>query len=237
MAAHDRCPHAPRPPDARIHVALVEDDPVFQELVRGAVRSAPDMALVGVADSCAQAMRLLEGTPADVLLVDLGLPDGPGTGVIHAALQRWPRCEVIVCTALGDEAHVMASIEAGAVGYLLKDASTESMVEEIRSLKAGGSPISPLIARQILMRFRGAVRPAQAPTTAVRMDAPVALSGRERETLEMITKGYSSDEIAAYMQVSHHTVLTYIRRIYSKLKVSSRVEMIYEARQLGLLSP
>lgn len=229
---------APSPlPETPIRVALVEDDPVFQELVIGAVRSAPDMVLAGVAASHAQAMRLLDGAPADVLLVDLGLPDGPGTGVIHAALQRWPRCEVIVCTALGDEAHVMESIEAGAVGYLLKDTSLESMVEEIRSLKAGGSPISPLIARQILMRFRAAPRLPQAAAAANRADAPAALSGREHETLEMITKGYSSEEIAAYMQVSHHTVLTYIRRIYSKLKVSSRVEMIYEARQLGLLSP
>ncbi|MES2187086.1 MAG: response regulator transcription factor [Pseudomonadota bacterium] len=227
----------PPAPDTHIHVALVEDDPVFQDLVISAVRSAPDMVLAGVADTYAQAMRMLETRPADVLLVDLGLPDGPGAGVIRTALQRWPQCEVIVCTALGDEAHVMESIEAGAVGYLLKDTSVESMVEEIRSLKAGGSPISPLIARQILMRFRGAARPVQAPATASRVEAPVALSGRERETLEMITKGYSSDEIAAYMQVSHHTVLTYIRRIYSKLKVSSRVEMIYEARQLGLLSP
>ncbi len=226
-------------PDPRIHVALVEDDPVFQELVAGAVGSAPDMVLDGVADSCARAMRLLEGPPADVLLVDLGLPDGPGTRVIHAALQRWPQCEVIVCTALGDEAHVMASIEAGAVGYLLKDSSMESMVEEIRSLKAGGSPISPLIARQILMRFRGGARPAPVaptPAPAGASAGSIVLSGRERETLEMVTKGFSSDEIAAYMQVSHHTVLTYIRRIYSKLKVSSRVEMIYEARQLGLLS-
>jgi len=223
-----------------IQVALVEDDVHFRSQVIQAVRAAQDMALTGVAATRAEGLRLLQEAPAQVLLVDLGLPDGSGIDVIRAALSAWPDCGVMVCTALGDEAHVMQSIEAGASGYLLKDSTPENMLDEIRSLSAGGSPISPLIARQILTRFRDAAAPApvrQAKSVPVSGGAAsVALSGREREVLELITKGFTADEIAELTKVSRHTVLTYIRRIYGKLKVSSRAEAIYEARQQGILA-
>jgi DNA-binding NarL/FixJ family response regulator len=233
-------------PRAPIRVVLVEDDVHFQGQVMQAVQAARDMELVGVAATRNEGLRLLKKQAADVLLVDLGLPDGSGIDVIRAALAAWPECGVMVCTALGDEAHVMKSIEAGASGYLLKDSSPENMLDEIRSLNAGGSPISPLIARQILTRFRGVRVPAASPRAPVQgTPAPrepsasgsgASLSGREREVLELITKGFTAEEIADLMDVSRHTVLTYIRRIYGKLKVSSKAEAIYEARQQGILA-
>lgn len=209
-----------------IRVALVEDDVNFQNALIAAIESAPDMTLLGVARTRSQGLQMLGHTLADVLLVDLGLPDGSGIDVIRAAHERWPACNIMVSTAFGDETHVMQSLEAGASGYLLKDSTPERLLSEIRSLHAGGSPISPLIARQILIRFR--------PVNHVRNHG-VALSAREQEVLEFITKGFSSNEIAALMSVSHHTVLTYVRRIYAKLEVKSRTEAIYEARNLGLL--
>jgi len=231
---------APNPSVTPIQVALVEDDVHFRSQVIQAVRAAQDMALVGVACTRAEGLRLLQQAPAQVLLVDLGLPDGSGIDVIRAALSAWPDCGVMVCTALGDEAHVMQSIEAGASGYLLKDSTPENMLDEIRSLNAGGSPISPLIARQILTRFRDAAAPAPAPQAKLASvsggAAQAVLSGREREVLELITKGFTAEEIAELTKVSRHTVLTYIRRIYGKLKVSSRAEAIYEARQQGILA-
>lgn len=231
-------------PRAPIRVVLVEDDVHFQSQVIQSVQAAGDMTLAGVATSRAEGLRLLKGQAPDVLLVDLGLPDGSGIDVIRAALSAWPECGVMVCTALGDEAHVMKSIEAGASGYLLKDSSPENMLDEIRSLNAGGSPISPLIARQILTRFRGARAPAMPQKDVAQGTAPqrepsqggASLSGREREVLELITKGFTAEEIADLMDVSRHTVLTYIRRIYGKLKVSSKAEAIYEARQQGILA-
>ena len=107
-----------------------------------------------------EALALLEGPAADVLLVDLGLPDGSGIDVIRTAQAAWPSCAVMVTTAFGDEAHVIASIEAGASGYLLKDGPPQYVVQEIRTLRQGGSPISPLIARRVLQRLRVAL-----PTT------------------------------------------------------------------------
>jgi DNA-binding NarL/FixJ family response regulator len=227
-----------------IHVALVEDDVHFQNAIVTAIAASPDIRLMSLASTRAQGLQSLQSAPADVLLVDLGLPDGSGIDVIRAAHVQWPTCAVMVCTAFGDEAHVLQSIEAGASGYLLKDSEPDNMLHEIRSLHGGGSPISPLIARQILMRFRAApaasvaplasAAPAAAPTPAAGEHA--VLSAREKEVLELITKGFTADEIARLMQVSQHTVQTYVRRIYSKLNVNSRAEAIYEARHQGILA-
>ena len=180
-------------------------------------------------------LRKLAGAPADVLLVDLGLPDGSGIDVIEAAARKWSACSIMVSTNFGDEIHVMRSIEVGAAGYLLKDSSAARILDEIRSLASGGSPISPLIARQILARFRqgGSLSAAdEAPASA---SSPL-LSAREKEVLDLITKGFTAQEIAKLMALSHFTVRTFVRRIYSKLKVTSKAEAIYEARTLGLLS-
>jgi DNA-binding NarL/FixJ family response regulator len=225
---------------ATLRVAIVEDDMDFLDTLVAAVGAEPGMAMVGSACSRAAGLRLLDGPVADVLLVDLGLPDGSGIDVIHAAVARWPACGVMVSTAFGDEAHVIRSIEAGAAGYLLKHAEPASLVEEIRSLHAGGSPISPLIARQMLMRLRAPPAAAAAGTPESpaerRSDVDAAtLSAREHEVLQLITRGYTADEIAAMLQISRHTALTYVRRIYSKLKVNSKAEAIFEARQRGLL--
>lgn len=222
-----------QPPSERspIRVALVEDDVNFQNALIAAIDTAGDMTLLGVARTRSQGLKMLDHTLADVLLVDLGLPDGSGIDVIRAAHERWPACNIMVSTTFGDETHVMQSLEAGATGYLLKDSTPEKLLLEIRSLHAGGSPISPLIARQVLMRFRPADRSVRSPSPS----PSAVLSAREQEVLEFITKGFSSNEIAALMSVSHHTVHTYVRRIYSKLEVKSRTEAIYEARNQGLL--
>jgi DNA-binding NarL/FixJ family response regulator len=221
-----------------IRVAIVEDDVNFLDALRATIQHATDMVLSSVSCTKAQALQALSTEPADVLLVDLGLPDGSGVDVIRAALSHWPDCNVMVSTTFGDEQHVIQSLEAGAAGYLLKDSAPQSMLSEIRSLHAGGSPISPLIARQILMRF--VTSQTENPNLrsverASNSEQLVNLSARERQVLEYITKGFTSDEIAKLMDVSKHTVQTFVRRIYSKLEVSSRAEAIYEARHRGLL--
>jgi DNA-binding NarL/FixJ family response regulator len=220
---------------AMIQVALVEDDVEVQSAIMAAVHASPDMHIACVASTCAAGLLALQQPPADVLLVDLGLPDGTGIDVIRAASVLWPSCAVMVCTTFADEAHVLQSIEAGASGYLLKDGAAGDMLNEIRSLHGGGSPISPLIARQILTRFRAAPTAAPDAVAAPHDNAAATLSTREKEVLELITKGFTAEEIAKLILVSQHTVQTYVRRIYSKLKVKSKAEAIFEARSLGLL--
>lgn len=220
-----------KPESSLIRVALVEDDVDIQRALTLAIEAAPDMHLQAVVGTRAMALDMLYRSPADVLLVDLGLPDGSGIDVVRAAQSQWPACNIMVSTIFGDETHVMQSIEAGAKGYLLKDSSPPAILLEIRSLHAGGSPISPMIARQLLMRFR---TPASAaPEVVVRRDngrQRAALSERETQVLEYITKGFTSKEIAELIAVSHHTVLTYVRRIYAKLEVNSKAEAIFETR-------
>ncbi|WP_233833848.1 response regulator transcription factor [Paraburkholderia sp. ZP32-5] len=219
-----------------IHVAIVEDDPSFREALSLAIQAAPDMRLAGVATTRAEGLAMLREPPADVLLVDLGLPDGSGIDVIRAAAQQWPGCSSMVSTNFGDETHVMRSIEAGAAGYLLKDSSPTRMADEIRSLASGGSPISPIIARQILARFQqGSVSTATAPAPEPATAPAGLLSAREKEVLDYITKGFTTQEIARLMELSHFTVRSFVRRIYGKLEVNSKAEAIFEARTLGLL--
>ena len=217
-----------------IHVAIVEDDLGFRRALTEAIESAQDIRLAGIAGTRAEGLRLLLSAPVDVLLVDLGLPDGSGIDVIKAAVQQWSSCSVMVATNFGDETHVIRSIEAGASGYLLKDSSPAKIVDEIRSLASGGSPISPIIARQVLARFRqvgagGASQPVAPGET------PQLLSAREKEVLELITKGFTAPEIARLMSLSPFTVRSFVRRIYSKLNVTSKAEAIYEARNQGIL--
>lgn len=216
-----------------VRVALVDDDTGFQKAVAEALKQVSDMHLVAVSGTLAAGLNLLKSPPVDILIVDLGLPDGSGISLVQQAYQQWPTCNIMVSTTFADETNVMKSLEAGATGYLLKDSSQQNLISELRSLHSGGSPISPLIARKILMRFRPEKAPLQ--TTAVTEESCVTLSAREQEVLELITKGFTSNEIAALLHVSHHTVLTFVRRIYAKLKVNSKTEAIYEARAQGLL--
>jgi len=212
----------------RLKVMLVEDDQSFRGSFTAAIDAAEDMLLHAVAENVAQAMALLDGPPADILVVDLGLPDGSGIEVIHAAHRAWPQCGIMVSTTFADDRHVIPSIEAGAAGYLLKDSSESRIADDIRTLHAGGSPISPRIARKILLRFQ--------PATPLPPSSPSApLSPREKQALELITKGFSYDEIAELMGVTRNTVMTFVRRIYQKLEVSSKAEAIFEARSHGLL--
>jgi DNA-binding NarL/FixJ family response regulator len=213
-------------------VVLVEDDERFRGAFAAAIATTADLVVHAQATTLRDGMALLAGPPADVLLVDLGLPDGSGIELIRAARSAWPTCEIMVTSVFGDEAHVLLSIQAGAAGYLLKDSEPDRIVDQIRELRAGGSPISPLIARQVLLRFRGA---APSPPTTSTTTADTTLSAREREVLEYITKGFGYDEIARLLEVSRHTVLTYVRRIYAKLQVNSKTEAVYEARKLGLM--
>jgi DNA-binding NarL/FixJ family response regulator len=238
-----------------IQVAFVEDDPVFADALAQAIREAFGMQLHSVARSRREAGAMLELPAAHVLVVDLGLPDGCGVEVIRAAQVAWPDCTVMVSTAFGDEAHVLQSLEAGATGYLVKDSAAHHIVEEIRTAHAGGSPISPLVARRLLARFKHTLSSAGTATSvttvttaatpmafAVKRDTPLPaeqaqLSPRERQVLEYITKGFSYEEIAGLMAVSRNTVLSFVRRMYAKLEVRSQLEAIHEARSQGLLAP
>jgi DNA-binding NarL/FixJ family response regulator len=211
-----------------LSVLIVEDDARFREAFAHAIELAGDMTLIGSAPDYASGLALLGKAP-DALLVDLQLPDGNGIDLIREAVRRVPDCDVMVVTIFGDERHVLESIEAGATGYLLKDLPPAELVEQIRVLHAGGSPVSPIIARQLLTRFAASAQPRSAGA-----ESPL-LSEQETRVLTLSAKGFSYDEIAALMQVSRHTVQTYVKRSYRKLQVNSKVDALDEARRLRLI--
>ncbi|MEZ5499980.1 MAG: response regulator transcription factor [Steroidobacteraceae bacterium] len=211
-----------------LRVMIVEDDVRFADRFRAALARSPVIQLLAIHASCAVAVEALRRQAPDILLVDLGLPDASGLEVIRECNRLHPQCDVMVITVFGDEQHVIAAIEAGATGYLLKDALPDDLISQIVALRQGGSPISPLIARQLLRRARPAA--ANDPGTAS------LLSSREQRVLELIAKGYSFVEIARLLSISPHTVMTFVKRVYRKLQVNSKTEAVYEARKMGLLS-
>jgi DNA-binding NarL/FixJ family response regulator len=218
-------------------VLIVEDEPEFLRRFTNAVLLDPELVLAGTAGTARAAIAMLEAASPDVILLDLGLPDLDGVEVIRQAMRRPRACEVLVVSMFDDDQHVLDSIEAGAAGYLLKDALPESVVTSIRELRCGGSPISPGIARRILQRFRVALGPARAalPSRNGHGSSASPLTERETELLRLTAKGLSFDTISELMGISPHTVVAHVRKIYRKLAVHSRGEAVYEATQLGLL--
>lgn len=219
---------------APFSVLIVEDQVRFRDAFTLALSSVPDIKLLGIAPDLPQGRKLFDQTQPDVLLVDLDLPGGSGIELIRHAAQTRPQCDVMVISVFGDEQHVLASIEAGATGYLLKDTLALDLPGQLRALRAGGSPISPLIARRLLQRLTPTAGVPAGPPL-VEDESAVALSEQESRVLHLAAKGFTFDEIAQFMQVSPHTVMTYVKRIYRKLQVRSKVEAIYEARRLGWL--
>lgn len=216
----------------RTTVLIVEDEPEFMRRFSSAVLADPGLDLVATVSTGRAAMAILDAQQPDVMLADLGLPDMNGVEVIRHAAARHPECDVLVVTMFGDDQHVLESIEAGATGYLLKDAVAQSIAASIHELRAGGSPISPGIARRVLGRFRLAATPAASAETAPEASP---LTERETELLRLTAKGLSFDTIGQLMGISPHTVVAHVKKIYRKLAVHSRGEAVYEAGQLGLL--
>ena len=230
------------------HVLIVEDDPLMREFFAASVVRNAQLSLLAGVGSVAEALVCLDhpSPRVDVLLTDLGLPDGSGLDVIRHARLRHPECEALVISMFGDEDNVMASIEAGALGYIHKDTTPEDVAQTILDMKAGASPISPMIARRVLAKYRALQVPA-APVASVPdsgwgdlhpvapMEEKVQLSNREQEGLELIARGFSYAEIARLKAVSVHTVQTHIKNLYSKLAVHSKSEAVFEATRMGLL--
>lgn len=218
-------------------VLIVEDDATFRDRYAAILARDPSFRIVASVGTGGEGLAMLDLRKPDVLLVDLGLPDLSGIEVIRHASATLPHCEAMVVTVFGDEEHVLASIEAGASGYLLKDATAEGFLAGIRELINGGSPISPIIARRLLKRFHtdspAPVTGSQTLTDAEGND--VYISEREREILLLASKGYNYPEMGKLMGISPHTVTSHVKKIYRKLAVHSRGEAVFEANRMGLI--
>jgi DNA-binding NarL/FixJ family response regulator len=228
-------------------VLIVEDDLPMREFFAGSVSRCAELMLAGSVGSVAEAKAWLDddANAVDVLLTDLGLPDGSGLEVIRHATRLHPRCEPLVISMFGDEDNVLASIEAGALGYIHKDSAPNDIAQTILEMIAGASPISPMIARKVLAKYASSKASAPAAVAAEpqpvpkkesgELPHPALLSPREHEVLGLIARGFSYGEIARLQAVTVHTVQTHIKNLYAKLSVHSKNEAVFEASRLGLL--
>jgi DNA-binding NarL/FixJ family response regulator len=208
---------------------IVEDDRLLRDSLVADVRASAEDWHVLAADSIATAQALLLAHTPDAVFLDLGLPDGDGFGLIRRIRQRHPACEVLVITVFADEQRVLRSLEAGASGYILKTDLPQFSGRLLSTIVAGGSPISPAIARRLIERLRPSTPQARAG------QGPEPLSQREAEILGLCAKGLRYAEIAGALGLSVHTVNAHLKSVYRKLMVNSRGEAVFEARRAGLL--
>lgn len=216
-----------------VRVLVVEDDAVTRAALSLSIEAEPTLTLAGVFDSMQPALAWIKTGALDVLLTDLGLPDGSGIDIIRACRQLHPQCDIMVLTMSANETDVLACIEAGASGYLLKGTPKGDIARSVLSMREGGAPMSPAIARMVLERVRTA-KPSSAPSDR-KSRVLSRLTKREKTILDLIARGDTYGNIATMLSVSVGTVQTHIKSIYGKLSVHSRGEAVFEAQRRGLL--
>ncbi len=221
--------------DSIVRVMIVEDDLGTLERFAEVISRDPRTTVVEKACNGRDAIARMSAARPHVLLVDLGLPDIHGTQVIRHAARAQPECDVMVITVFGDEHNVLASIEAGATGYVLKDCGDAELIENILELRAGGAPMSPGIARMVLNRLHQDGQPDAPEPVGVVQHA--LLTAREIEVLSLLARGYTYGEIGERLHISLHTVTSHIKNSYRKLTVHSGAAAVTRAAELGLLQP
>lgn len=220
-----------------IKVLIVEDNAVTRRALCLSIEKEPALVVQDALGSVQAALTWLADQAVDILLVDLGLPDGSGIDVIKYCAQHHPNCNIMVLTTSSDQDSILDSIEAGAAGYILKDMGAPDIRRALLDLHAGGSPISPTIARKVITRIRSSRPHAD---TIVSLDpahdhARIFLTKRETSILDLIACGDSYSSVARQLSVSVGTVQTHIKNIYEKLSVHSRGEAVFVASRRGLL--
>jgi DNA-binding NarL/FixJ family response regulator len=206
----------------RIRVIAFDDNKDLREMFRMLVDAQADMVCVAVHPDLSQLMRDIDAAKPDVIVMDIQMPGMNGIDGVKAIKARYPDAHILMQTVFEDEEKVFDAICAGASGYILKTANADDMVQAVRSVHAGGSPMTPSIAAKVLTRFRATA----APNTP---EEDYNLTQRERDVLGLLVKGLSYKMIADQLGISFHTVDSHIRKIYDKLHVSGMAEAVSKA--------
>jgi DNA-binding NarL/FixJ family response regulator len=205
-----------------IRLMVADDHPVVRDGIVGMVASAPDVEVVGEASDGAQAVSLARVLDPDVVLMDLRMPGTDGVAATREFARLGIRARVVILTTFDSDADVLPAIEAGATGYLLKDAPRDDLLRAIRAAAAGEAVLAPSVASRLMGRVR-------APEAN-------ALSPRELEVLALVADGATNRAVGARMHLSEATVKTHLLSIYAKLGVGDRAAAVAEGFRRGLLT-
>jgi DNA-binding NarL/FixJ family response regulator len=212
--------------NATMNIALVEDDKQTRERLHALITSGLPQARVTGFGRLNSALLHAQAQNEDYWLIDLGLPDGSGIDLIRSVRNLQPTAHILVISVFGDVDNIVGSIKAGASGYLLKDAAQQDLMGALEAMELGGTPLSPMIASRLLETL--AITHSNTAQSSL-------LTGKERELLNLLSRGYSYIEAAQLQGVARSTVQSHVKSIYGKLAVNSKAEAIYEAKVLGLL--
>ena len=218
------------PDQATKRLLLVEDNPLFAEQLTEAILRTQDAweVLEFSEGRAAQEFLRQAAKPLDLVLVDLGLPDIPGSELIRSVRQTYPEVPIVVVSVVAAEGPVLGAIEAGANGYILKDESIEEITQDIMKVLDGIYPLSPRLARYLFKHL-------SQPSVKTTPSEEVRLSPRESETLQYLAKGFSYEGVAEQMGVSLSTVQSNVRSLYRKLNVKSQSQAVLKAMDYKLL--
>ncbi|MGI5142938.1 MULTISPECIES: response regulator [unclassified Streptomyces] len=207
--------------DTTVSLLIVDDHPVVRDGLRGMFENAPGFRVLGEASGGVEAVALAAGLDPDVILMDLRMPGGSGVEAIATLTRSGARAKILVLTTYDTDSDTLPAIEAGATGYLLKDAPRDELFTAVRAAAEGRTVLSPAVASRLV--------------SAVRAPGNEPLSVREREVLALVAKGTSNREIARVLFISEATVKTHLTHLYAKLGVKDRAAAVAVAYDRGIL--
>lgn len=220
----------------RIRLLVVDDQPVVRRGLGLMLSMEPDLEVVGEAADGIEAIELAKRLRPDVVLMDLHMPRKGGVGATREITAALPHTRVLVLTTLESEQTVFDAVRAGAMAYLLKDASEREVVDTVRAVHRGESRLTPQVARKVLDEFRRmqeAMPPDAAPPAQPQPQEAAQLTDKESKVLQLIAEGKSNRQIGALLFLAEGTVKNYVSRIMDKLHATSRTELAVIALRQG----
>jgi two-component system, NarL family, nitrate/nitrite response regulator NarL len=209
----------------KIHLAIIDDHPIFREGVVAILSTEPDIEIIGQGETAEDALRLARDLLPDLLILDINIPGG-GLKAAQAIASSYPVIKIIMLTGSPDEDNVLTALRAGAQAYVLKGVSARELINILHTVQSGESYVTPTLAANLLMELTSSKTSEQSPTGGLD-----ELKGREREILELIAQGKSNKEIGLQLHLTEKTVKHYVTNILQKLQVESRVQAALLAQQ------